>query len=74
MADHNFLVDDISQRKPAEKFRKSFIDSRIFILGFDLSLETINMVDLFGFVVAASHMQDFLVRAFPSDQGEHALN
>lgn len=74
MTDHHSLVDDISQRKPTEKFRKSFIDSGIFVLGLDLSLETINMVDLFGFVVAAGHMQDFLVRAFPSDQGEHALN
>ena len=74
MADHNTLIDNIGQWQMAEELRKGLIDPNIFILGFYLSLEAIDMIDLFGLMVSSGHVQVLNIDAFPGDEGEHAFN
>jgi hypothetical protein len=56
MTNHNFLVDHIGERKGAEELREGLIDYRVFVLGFNLTLESLDMLDLLGLVVASCQM------------------
>lgn len=74
MTNHHFFIDDVGQRQGAEQLRESFIHSLIFKFCLNLTFEPVDVVDLFGFVVAAGHVQKIYVDAFPSYEGEDALN
>lgn len=74
MADHHLLVEDVGKREVAEELGEGFVDSRIFVLGLDFSLEAIDHIHLLSLVVSSGHMQEILIGGLPGDQGEHALD
>ena len=74
MADHDFFVNDIGKWQSAEELREGLVDSIVFVLGLDLSFESIDVVDLFGLMVSSGHMHEVNVDALPSNQGYDALD
>ena len=68
MADHNLLIENISQRQSAEKLREGFVYSRILVLGLDFSLEAVDVVYLLCFMVSTGHVEKIDVGCLPGDK------
>ena len=73
MTNHNFLIENICQREVAEKLRKRFVNTNIFILSLNLSFESIYVVHLFRFMIASSHMEEVFISTFPSYKCKNTL-